>query len=151
LEDDVTIFIHSAASVKYAHFDYSWLVIWSIAILAVGAGSYWSGFIRHNLMYSYTFYLNARHRVHLRAYLFNSQNKNRIAAQLAEGNVNLSEESKVIMKEKVSLTFNPINVAVLVLINIVVLVLLYLFLLYSSEFVFNCKILLHTFIEGINI
>jgi hypothetical protein len=29
--------------------DYSLLVIWSLAVLTVGIGAYWSGLVRHDL------------------------------------------------------------------------------------------------------
>jgi len=51
LGDNGTIFIHSATPEEYSHFDCSLLVVWSIAVVAVSAGSYWSGIIRHDLMY----------------------------------------------------------------------------------------------------
>ncbi|XP_046451496.1 signal peptide peptidase-like 2B [Daphnia pulex] len=103
LGSSVQIFIYSP--IDGSHMDYSLLVIWSLAVLTVGIGAYWSGLVRHDL-----------------------QKQSRLISQGHSGEV--SEEAKAILQEEVSLSVTPMLVGVFVLCMCGMLLLLYFFFSY---------------------
>lgn len=120
LGDSVEVFIYSP--IDGSHMDYSLFVIWSLAVLTVAIGAYWSGLVRHDL-----------------------QKKTRIAMQgAAPGEEELSEESKAILQEEVSLSVTPMLVAVFVFCMCGMLLLLYFFFSYLVYVIIGLFVLAST-------
>ncbi|XP_045030061.1 LOW QUALITY PROTEIN: signal peptide peptidase-like 2B [Daphnia magna] len=117
LGNSIQIFIYSP--IDGSHMDYSLLVIWSLAVLTVGIGAYWSGLVRYDL-----------------------QKQSHLISQGHPGEV--SEETKAILQEEVSLSVTPVLVGVFVLCMCGMLLLLYFFFSYLVYVIIGLFVLAST-------